>query len=246
MNEFMQYIKEKNITKETANIYIADVKRFVLWYKTNTNENFLIEDFKSLTDFDFKIYINQLIKNNYSIKSINRYITSLNKLIKWLNDNQLNRLNKIKTLSCQNESNNRILSKHELKIFKDFIINTNKTRDILIFYFFLYSPIQIKELCNLKVEDINLEKKIIKVFKNNKINKILPLNKELYIVLKNYIKERKHNNPYNSSFLILGERTYKQVSRIAIYNLFKKYSDLLNMNITISSLKNICTIDYNL
>lgn len=236
LKDFDLYIENKDLTNQTKKSYKLDIKKFINWYENETTIN--INNLTSLTDFDLKNYLNFLLKSNYSIRSINRYITSLNKFISWLNENHINHLNIIKTIKNQPKINKNILNEHEIKIIEDFLKSLNKTRDLLIINFFLNTQIQAIELCDLKIKNINFNKKIISIYKDNKLSKILSINRKLYNILNLYMEERRKKELFNSPFLILGEKTHDRISRFGIYSILKKYTELTGIEISISILKN--------
>ena len=70
---------------------------------------------------------------------------------------------------------------------------SKKARDIAIIALFLFTGIRRRELLNLKLNDVNLERGNIRVFAKNK-ERLIPLNEAAIDFLKDYLKVRPERN----------------------------------------------------
>lgn len=70
---------------------------------------------------------------------------------------------------------------------------TQRVRDISIFALFIFTGIRRKELLNLKLKDLNLDKSFIRVSAKNK-ERLVPLNESVKEYLADYLKVRLSGN----------------------------------------------------
>ena len=133
--------------------------------------------------FDIEKFISEKVKTttNWSVK---KYVitlsTAFNKAMDWnyITENPFRKVKPIKTPDL----NHSIFTKEE---FNRFIDSTERLDVRELFYFALLTGMRLGEILNIKFEDIDINKKIIKVCnkddfqtKTNK-NRIVPLNNKL-------------------------------------------------------------------
>ncbi len=93
-------------------------------------------------------------------------------------------------------------------------------RNITIIAIFLYTGIRKKELLNLRLQDINMERGYIRVFAKNK-ERIIPLNDTVKEFLDDYLKVRPHKDGINSLFVSTNRRA-SALTQQGLYELFKE------------------------
>jgi integrase/recombinase XerD len=83
-------------------------------------------------------------------------------------------------------------------------------RNRLIVYLLMYTGMRISEICNLKLADIDLEKRIISVVGKGNIYRKIPLRKDVVHTMKEYVeKEREKSKFSNSDYFIVTQRSAK-------------------------------------
>lgn len=90
-------------------------------------------------------------------------------------------------------------------------------RDIAIVSLFLFTGIRKRELLNLKLNDMNLEKGYIKVYAKNK-ERIVPLNENAIEFLKDYLKVRPERTVDN--VFVSSSKRNKALTTGGLYDLF--------------------------
>ena len=136
------------------------------------------------------------------------------------------------------------LTSHELNLFiesisvKSFYSQLDKARTKAIIMTFAYSGLRNAELCNLRVQDVNLIDRFIsiKLGKGNK-NRKVGITKELETVLKEYIdiKKTKFGHDINDYFFV--SRNGQQFSTEAIGKKIKKLAKKIDLDITAHGLR---------
>ncbi len=90
---------------------------------------------------------------------------------------------------------------------------SKRLRDIAIVALFLFTGIRRKELLNLKLNDLNLERGYIRVFAKNK-ERIVPLNETVKDFLADYLKVRHISTYFNT----ISWRDKRQKHRTRLVN----------------------------
>jgi integrase/recombinase XerD len=159
---------------KTAKIYSFFIKKYLSYLesKNKTAEQANKEDVHT--------YLKSL--NNYSYKSQALALSSL----KFFYNNIIKKAEITSDIGMPEKSDQETLSKDEIKK----LIDSSQTQKSRLIISFLYSTgIKVSELVNLKVTDIDLENKTVKIYKKNKPRQI-SFDEELCQELKNYIEEK--------------------------------------------------------
>lgn len=90
-------------------------------------------------------------------------------------------------------------------------------RDVAIIAMFLFTGVRLKELLNLRLPDLNLERGYIKVSAKNK-ERLIPLNETVVEYLRDYLKVRPQRTVDN--VFVSTNRKDKALTREGLYNLF--------------------------
>ncbi len=100
-------------------------------------------------------------------------------------------------------------------------------RDIAIIAMFLFTGCRLKELLNLRLPDLNLDKGYIKVSAKNK-ERLIPLNETVVEYLRDYLKVRPERT-VNNVFVCTNRRD-KPLTKEGIYNLFAELRRKLKLH----------------
>jgi integrase/recombinase XerD len=100
-------------------------------------------------------------------------------------------------------------------------------RDIAIIAMFLFTGCRLKELLNLRLPDLNLEKGYMKVSAKNK-ERLIPLNETIVEYLKDYLKVRPERT-VNNVFVCTNRRD-KPLTKEGLYNLFAELRGKLKLH----------------
>lgn len=94
---------------------------------------------------------------------------------------------------------------------------------------------RVSECANLKMNQINLNQKILRCMGKGSKERIVPINDHASSVLKDYIENvRSVWNVHKSTYLFINQRG-QQITRQAIHSMLKKRCEILNLSSHISS-----------
>ncbi|APY07686.1 integrase [Winogradskyella sp. J14-2] len=225
---FSEYLAlEKNYSKHTVLAYIRDLEIF----QEFLNENHDSEPIEKVDYSEIRQWIVELVSSGVSNRTINRKVSSLNSYYKFLQKTQqieTNPLRKHKALKV----GKRVqlpFSEQELKqVLENSIevVDFESARDKLIIELLYTTGIRRIELVNLKMADVDISKKQIKVLGKR--------NKERYIPLLNsLIKSIDTYTSYRNSLSIIPDKenlflTKKGVKiyEMLVYRIINKYFSL--------------------
>lgn len=102
-------------------------------------------------------------------------------------------------------------------------ISKNHLRDFTIITFLIYTGVRVGELVNLKIEDVNLEGRYVKIRGKGDKERLVPLSNELTAILSTYIEKKR-----GETFLFESNR-HKKFSPLTIQLMVRKYAKLANI-----------------
>jgi integrase/recombinase XerD len=226
--KFILFIRfDLRLSTNTVLSYENDLQKYLSFLKNIKN----INDIKLITYDHIRSYIAYLSKENQKPSSINRNISSIKKFHLYLFDNELTLNNPSELLESQKNIRNLpdTLSVQEIEI----ILGSVKTdtnigvRDLAILSLLYSSGIRVSELINLEFSNIFLDEEYIKILGKGKKERLVPIGLKAKVNLINYIKKhRKSTLPISSKGYIFLSYRSKPMTRMAIFNLIKKYSTI--------------------
>lgn len=114
------------------------------------------------------------------------------------------------------------LTKDEVRKLLD--VSKNHLRDFTILTFLIYTGVRVGELVNLKVEDVNLEGKYVKIRGKGDKERLVPLSNELTAILSMYMEKKKNETEY-----LFESNRRKKFSPLTIQLMVRKYAKLANI-----------------
>jgi integrase/recombinase XerC len=225
---FLSYLKyEKRYSQHTLTAYGNDLDQFFLFGKELT-EDFHIED----ADHHFiRQWIVSLLDNGISAKSVNRKISTLKTFYKFLMREELiekNPTDKV-TIPKMGKKLPVFVQEKEMNKLLDgrfFTEDFEGRRDKAIVSLFYGTGIRLSELVGIRISDLNLTEKMVKVNGKGNKERIVPFPLEISGILIEYIKLRNEIFPDSGIFLFLtgsGEPAYNKL----IYRIVKSQLSLV-------------------
>lgn len=209
LKKFISYLdSERGYSKYTIKNYELDILDFINYCKCNK-----LDEYK-LTYNDVKSYLVKLYDKNYKAKTISRKISSLRTFYSYLYDNNLIKDNIFKYISLPKKE--KILPKYITNEEVTVLFNTPdisspiEQRNRLILELLYDSGIRVAELCNIKLSDINLGNKTIRILGKGSKERIVFYGDVCKDILELYLIEGRKallNNKSNP-YLIVG--SYKK------------------------------------
>jgi len=187
LDRFLDYLtNERRYSENTIIAYKNDILHYIKYLE---DEDF--GDFDEISKKMVEFYIGSL-KDEYSAKTISRKISSINTMYEYYVDD-------LKEFE-ENPFHNVIIPKVEKKLpkfiyedeIKEFFngIDTSKEigkRDILIFKLLYTSGLRVSELSDLKIKDVNIKDRIIKIHGKGNKDRLVPINKDIIDIFNDYL-----------------------------------------------------------
>ena len=225
---FLSYLKyEKRYSVHTITAYENDIDQFVSFGKT------LVEDFYvEAADYHLiRQWIIALMNKGTSARSVNRKISTLKSFYKFMMREGIVPKNPTDYITLPKMARKlpEFVQEKEINHLLDgrfFDDDFEGLRDKAVVSFFYGTGIRLSELVGIRLSDLNLIEKVVKV--NGKRNKerLVPFPLELAGIISEYIKQRNELFPVSENFLFLtgnGEPAYTKL----IYRIVKKELSLV-------------------
>ena len=220
---------EKKYALHTVKAYKKDIESF----KEFCISEFQVLNLKEVNYSEIRSWIVSLSQNEISNRSINRKLSALHSFYKFLLKTetiQINPLAKHKALKTSKKvqipfSQSEIENVLNLLDFDD---SFEGLRDKLIIELFYSTGIRRIELVQLKLSDINLSQKTLKVLGKRNKERYLPLLNSVLKTINEYILKREEIiNSQNSEYVFLtskGNKIYETLVYRVINSYFSKAS----------------------
>ncbi len=222
---FLKYIEyQKKYSSLTVNSYATDLNSFYTFCSDNKyteTENDIVSDYRII-----RKWIAFLSSQKLSARTINRKLSALRSFYNFLlrenliDSNPVIKITRLKTEKKLPE----FISDEKMDFLLDspvFNEDFEGLRDHLLIEMLYGTGMRRAELINLSVNDINFEKKNIKVTGKRNKQRIIPFPDSLIFLIDKYLKERK-NIETESNFLFIT-KTGKQIYPNLVYRTVNKY-----------------------
>ena len=230
LKAFSDYLElEKAYSKHTVLAYVRDIEMF---------QDFLVEhhnglDLPEVNYSMIRQWIVELVDSGILNRTINRKISSLNSYYKFLQRTgnlETNPLKQHKALKV-NKTVHLPFSEQELKtVLEDsFIVNDfESARNKLIIELFYATGIRRIELVNIKLSDIDVSNKQLKVLGKRNKERIIPLIDTLITSLNVYLDYRSElKKKDDENVLFLTEKGVK-IYEMLVYRIINKYFSMVS------------------
>ena len=210
---YQEYLTEDGKGTKTVISYAGDVKGFLNWLG---NKKVVFEG--KLTRFYITSYKDDLIKNNYTINTINKKINSLHSfnlflISKGFCHEQAVYPNKDKIkVAAGSEGEIDVFSDEEVERMLFYLENRHlvSQRDKTVILLLLYTGLRVSELVGLKLADIDLLTRNLKVVGKGGKYREVPLKLEAAEAIRVYLDvERRDHKQAESDYLLLTQRAGK-------------------------------------
>lgn len=229
--EFCQYRKELN--KNTLKAYRIDLEQYLSYIK---------EDILSKTKIEE--YITELHKK-YKQKTVKRKIASIKAFYRYLEEEERlegsNPFTKIRVKFKEAESLPRIIPRNDIERLLNYMYDVMKQsgqeatiyRDLSVIEMFFATGARVYEISNLKIQDIDLDNGIIKLFgKGSKERYVQIGSPEVLEVVKEYYRLNQQEIDKSGFFFV--NRQGKRFSEQSIRRMIRKYSCQAGISIHIT------------
>jgi len=223
--EFLKYLQyEKRYSLNTIRSYEIDLQQFIQFCEST------IGSFDPITinERQVRSWIVDLSNSKISARSINRKITALRvffKFLKRLGNVKQNPVERISPLKQKKALPWFVeeLAMDELLISEKFEDSFEGKRDKAILELFYATGIRLSELINIKVQDIDFAKSVVKVTGKRKKERIVPLHEIVNSEIKLYLLLRSELLS-SSDFLFLTAKGVKMYEKL-VYRIVNRSLD---------------------
>jgi len=230
--QFLNHLRlEKALSENTISNYSYDIK-FFIEYLTNERK---LYDIKSVDEEAVEKYVyflrNQKNKNGdyYSVKSINRYISTLKSFFRFLLSEREITKNPSEIIESPKTARNlpQVLSIREIDSMLSKTDNSDVLglRDRAMMEVMYASGLRVSEVTSLAISNILSGEGILRIFGKGSKERIVPIgNSALQYISKYLEKSRPYlKKPYSDDTVFLNHRGRK-MSRMAVWNIISKYA----------------------
>ena len=184
-------LDQKNYSKKTFENYNRDLNKFFRFLK-----EYKINDIKKITKETIRLYFLKQKNNNISNRTLGRYYSSLNSFFIYSIEHEYIESNPLKFIDYPKYTKKVPEYIYESQLEK--ILNEKTSENIeielrnkLIIHLLLDTGVRVSELVNIKVHDIDVEERIIKVFGKGSKERFVFFTSKTKELLTNYLIKRK-------------------------------------------------------
>ena len=228
VKEYIDYIKDKKkLSDNTVSSYYMDIRKYMNYL------NYRNLGLKDIVANDIIGYIISLEKDNVSVATISRMISSIKSFHDYLFLNHITDNNPAKTIKKPKIEKQEvdILTEEEIQALLNFSkLDTPKLiRDKAIFEVLYGTGIKVSELVDMDIDDVDLA--LDYVYCNISKNKrVIPLSDITKTYIEKYIKEARANIAKEDEKALFVNSSGQRFTRQGLWKLIKKYASNANIN----------------
>ncbi len=231
---FQKYLNflliEKNLLPQTIENYKEDFLVFKKYFP-------YIEDTSDLTKDDINEFNYNLSINNLKTSSIKRRLSSIKNFYIFLETEGIasNIIGKIYTPKSEKYLPEYLTIEEVDALINSFDISKDdELRDKAIIETMYSSGLRVSELVNLKIKDVNVQEKIIKVLGKGFKQREVPIRNEALYFIDLYLKNvRKKIISTDKTTLFVNKKGQK-LTRQYIFEMIRRHAKIINLNKKIS------------
>ena len=214
---------EKGLSKNTISSYSSDLKQLEKWL---ANKEI---DIQSCSEIDLNLYLAEKIDQGILASSINRILSSTKGFVNWLVHTNTIKLNPSELIESPKVGRKLPVNISEQDVEKILNAPNCKTvqgkRDKTILELLYATGLRISELTNLKLNQVDITRGIIKVMGKGGKERIIPVGEIALVWLKSYIDLTRSQLVINDDnlFVFLSNKG-RQISRKVCWSLIVEYS----------------------
>ncbi|MBE6067922.1 MAG: site-specific tyrosine recombinase XerD [Clostridium lundense] len=236
MDEFLlryiNYLKSKNMSKNTLDAYKRDIDRFLKFLL------FRNEDLNGVDEISIMAFVQELHKNKKANSSIVRNIIAIRNFYKFLKKQGIINEDPVINYEIPKIERNmpQILTLEEVnKLLNSPDLTTEKgIRDKAMLEVMYATGVKVTELLNITTFDVNLKLSYIKCRGSKNKERIIPIGSYAVDCINNYLKTRGLLNIYNLEYLFLNLQSTK-MTRQGFWKIIKQYAKIAGINKEITS-----------
>ena len=233
--KFLEYLEnERKYSLHTVRSYKSDLTEFLNYIDdTNKKNNLTNIDKSCIQDF-----IKKLVLSKFSDKTVQRKVASIKSFYKYLKNTKHIKHNISKYIASPKISKKlpHLLTRKEINVLMNSpdLETYIGIRDKSILEIFYSTGARISEIVNIRTVDIEMEKKLIKIYGKGNKERYVILGKDALNSVLDYLSIRMKISNYDKENLYLYPAMKKSskghISYKSMYNLVKKYIKKVSNN----------------
>lgn len=221
VSEYRESLLDSHKSENTVYAYVTDVNLYMKYLST---KNLTIDDTDHIS---VKGYIQHLLNEGKSERSINRIVISLRSFYNYLKDNKL--VNEVPKIYYKSTSTTKklpeILTIDEVDTIIKIVEKDNNKgiRDNALLELMYATGMKVSEIINLNVLDVNLELSYVKCHDNKNYERLIPIGRSAVLAIKDYLKVRPHVASEGVTTLFVNLNGH-MLTRQGVWRIVKEYS----------------------
>lgn len=223
---FVKSLEKAGKSVNTIVAYRGDISQLVK-YLNSLNK---ASDVSKITTQDIQSFKDDLQKNKYTAKSVSRKLNSIKNFFSFVKSEGIISQDPsldVKHPKYQNDAP-RVLEPNEYRALRDVCRNDNRSTAIV--ELMLQSGLRIKEIENLKIDDLQDSDLVIRPYESHPERKV-PLNNSAKIALNRYLKEDRVDVKSKSVFVTKTGRTLLARNIRSLLNRYFKKASIKNVKV---------------
>lgn len=220
LKSFSLYLHTMGKSPGTVSIYCQNISQYLRWCEETFGER--PSRLYRANVLEYISYMRNIM--GYSPKTVNHHLSSLRSYNDWLIESG----QQTETVVLKNDfmkiqmqyASPSTVTKKDVEAFRQRLLESGSKRDYAIVTLYAYTGIRRTELVNLKLDQVDLTAKEIRVIGKGDKQRLVYLNDKTVHALREYLKERKSDSPY---FFV--SRQSEKLTPSRINQIFNKYSD---------------------
>jgi integrase/recombinase XerC len=231
LEHFIQYLTyEKHFSAHTIKNYQLDLNQF----STYLQDEYKTDQLNDITHHIIRSWLVQLMNDEITARSVTRKLSSLRSFYKFLMKEGIittNPLSKVQAPKIEKRLPVFIEEKPMQKLMDEednirFDNDYHGQRNKMILLLFYSTGIRLSELIGLKINDIDLKRKTIKVLGKRNKERIIPLTAEMQDEITNFLDLYQVQN-FSNEYLLLTDKGEKLYPKL-VYRVVKTYLSLVS------------------
>ena len=221
-NEFADYLRKLGKSENTIKTYCHDIEQFFRWCRDSFDDE--PQQLYRANVLDYISYMRNV--RGYHAKTVNNHLSSLRSLNEYL----------IGT-GCQTETvvldsdfmkiqiqyaSPCTVEQKDVEAFRQRLLKGGNKRDYAIVTLYTYSGIRRSECVNLRLDQVDLTAKEIRIVGKGDKHRIVYINDKTVHAIREYLKVRDSDSPY-----LFVSRQSGKMNPSRINQIFNQYSDII-------------------
>ncbi|MBL4930999.1 MULTISPECIES: tyrosine-type recombinase/integrase [Clostridium] len=231
LKKYEEYLRESSKSKNTVLAYVTDITLYNKFLRDRKIE-LLDTDEKTITN-----YINFLVQEGKSERSINRIIISIRNFYGFMKKSSL--IKEIPEINYKTTNLTKripeILTVEEIDRIINIVENDSikGIRDKALLEVMYATGMKVSELTSLKLQDINMELSYVNCTDNRNTERLIPIGSSAVKALKVYLAERDRISYLNSPYVFINLNGNK-LTRQGVWRIVKSYCERAGISKTVN------------